>query len=179
LLYTTDFGQHRPIRRVPNWIVRAFSFFPFCLSVRDNHIPLPIRRLGLPPRVLDHTRCLQPQDGQVHSLKSTYNRSMMLTTKISLLSTLTLVHFLPAARAAITLHYFPQASCNTNTALSEYTSSEAASSDSACHSAPAGTAAIYIDGIDDGCTGKSPRPVRDPPVDLLQSAPTATSPAPQ
>jgi len=53
--------------------------------------------------------------------------------------------------ASTTLHYFPHSSCNAGTSLSAYESPTPLSADSACHTTPDDTVAIYVDGIDDGC----------------------------
>ena len=83
----------------------------------------------------------------------------MFDLRNSVLLTFTLLtHFLPAAQAAVSLHYFPQASCNANTDISGYTSVAAALLDTSCHLAPDGTVALYVDGVDEGCTGIQPLP---------------------
>lgn len=58
------------------------------------------------------------------------------------------------AQAAITVHYFNQASCNANTAQAVYTNAAPAAENTGCIDiAIAGISAIYVDGVDDGCTG--------------------------
>lgn len=60
------------------------------------------------------------------------------------------------AQAAITIHYFNQASCNANTAQSEYSNAAPAAETTGCTDiGVADISAIYVDGIDDGCTSMS------------------------
>ena len=57
-------------------------------------------------------------------------------------------------QAAVTVHYFNQASCNANTAQDVYTNAAPAAENTDCIGvAIAGISAIYVDGIDDECTG--------------------------
>ena len=58
--------------------------------------------------------------------------------------------------AAITLHYFNQAFCSANTAQAVYSNAASAAENTGCIDIGiAGITAIYVDGIDDGCTGMS------------------------
>ena len=60
------------------------------------------------------------------------------------------------AQAAITIHYFNQASCNANTAQAVYQHAAPAAQNTGCVDIGlGGISAIYVDGIDDGCTGMS------------------------
>ena len=75
---------------------------------------------------------------------------------LPILTTLTLLlSLLSSTLASTTVHYFPNPSCNAHTALSEDVLPGPASADTQCHYAPDETIAMYVDGIDDGCTGKS------------------------
>lgn len=73
----------------------------------------------------------------------------------AVLSMLLIFTLLLPAQAAITLHYFAHTACNANTAISDYTYASPAGSDSACVAAPQNAVALYVDGIDDGCTSMS------------------------
>jgi hypothetical protein len=74
-----------------------------------------------------------------------------------MLSLLIPIYFLSSihtAQATVAVHYFPQKACNANTAISDYTNPAPAAGFKDCVAAPPNTAALNVDGVDEGCTRK-------------------------
>jgi hypothetical protein len=64
---------------------------------------------------------------------------------------LLLAHFHLASAKTI-IHFFAHTSCNTGTAIGAPFTGDAAAAET-CQFAPNSTVALYVDGIDEACTG--------------------------
>ena len=70
-------------------------------------------------------------------------------TLVALLAILFAPHLV---HAATQITFFEHSSCNAGTSFAEYNDAGTLQSDTSCHQTPNGTVALYVNGIDSGCT---------------------------
>ncbi|KAI1619690.1 hypothetical protein EDD37DRAFT_654582 [Exophiala viscosa] len=70
-------------------------------------------------------------------------------TLVALLAILFAPHLV---HAATQITFFEHSSCNAGTSFAQYNDAGTLQSDTSCHQTPNGTVALYVNGIDSGCT---------------------------